>query len=64
MSSNSTTRLTLILALIAAILAFSAAYIRYSKTGEVAVTPIGGGALMLVLAAGAYAKLRQTGAGS
>jgi hypothetical protein len=61
MSSRNLSRLTLILALIAAVLAFAAAYLRYSKTGEVAISPIGGGAFMLMLAAGAYAELRRSG---
>lgn len=59
MNPHTISRLTMVLALIAAVLAFAAAYVRYSKTGEVAVTPIAGGLFMLALGLGAYTRLKK-----
>lgn len=50
MTKQTSNTLGLILALIAAVLAFSAALIAYFHRGEIDVTPIGGGLFMLALA--------------
>jgi uncharacterized membrane protein len=50
MTKQTSNKLGIILALIAAVLAFSAALIAYVHRGEVEATPIGGGLFMLALA--------------
>ena len=49
----------MILAGVAAVLALSAAAVGYARRGELDFRPVGGGLLMLALAAGAWSQLRE-----
>ena len=56
--ATSTQKLAVFLAFLAAGLSFAAVAVSYYKTGSIPVTPLGGGAVMLVLAVSGYGRLR------
>lgn len=51
-------KLTVMLAFVAAGLSFAAFAVRYSNTGEIGITPLAGGLLMLALGVGGIMRLR------
>ena len=59
MASSATQKLAVFLAFIAAALSFAAVAIAYHQTGSIAVTPLGGGAVMLVLAVSGYSRVKS-----
>jgi hypothetical protein len=56
--ATSTQKLAVFLAFLAAGLSFAAVAVSYYKTGSIPVTPLGGGAVMLVLAVSGYGRLK------
>jgi hypothetical protein len=58
MASTATQKLAVFLAFLAAALSFTAVAIAYYRTGGIPVTPLGGGAVMLLLGAGGVSKLK------
>jgi hypothetical protein len=58
-SPTGTQKLAVWLAFVAAALSLTAVIIRYSSTGTIAVTPLFGGLVMLVLAVSGYRRLRR-----
>jgi len=60
MQGRSAPRLTMILALVAALLAFPAAGVGYANRREFDPRPVGGGLFMLALAVGAWTRLRRS----
>jgi lipopolysaccharide export LptBFGC system permease protein LptF len=55
--ATSTQRLAVVLAFIAAALSFTAVAVGYARNGEIRVTPLGGGAVMLALAFSGYKRI-------
>jgi hypothetical protein len=55
---TSTQKLAVVLAFVAAALSFAAVAVAYTRTGEIRVTPLGGGALMLALGISGYRRIR------
>jgi hypothetical protein len=55
--ATSTQKLAVTLAFVAAALSFSAVAVGYARTGEIAVTPLGGGTVMLVLGISGYKRI-------
>jgi hypothetical protein len=56
--ATSTQKLAVFLAFLAAGLSFAAVAVSYYKTGSIPLTPLGGGAVMLVLAVSGYGRLK------
>ena len=56
--ATSTQKLAVFLAFLAAGLSFAAVAVSYYKTGTIPLTPLGGGAVMLVLAVSGYGRLK------
>ena len=54
---TSTQRLAVVLAFVAAALSFAAVAVGYARTGEIRVTPLGGGAVMLALGVSGYKRI-------
>jgi hypothetical protein len=54
---TSTQKLAVILAFAAAALSFAAVAVGYARTGEIRVTPLGGGVVMLALALSGYKRI-------
>ena len=54
---TSTQKLAVVLAFVAAALSFAAVGVGYARTGEIRVTPLGGGAVMLVLGVSGYKRI-------
>jgi hypothetical protein len=52
-----TQKLAVVLAFIAAALSLAAVAVGYSRTGEIRVTPLGGGVVMLALGISGYRRL-------
>jgi len=52
-----TQKLAVVLAFVAAALSFAAVAVGYARTGEIRVTPLGGGVVMLVLALSGYKRI-------
>jgi hypothetical protein len=59
MAANSTQKLAVWLAFIAAALSFTAVGIAAARTGRIEATPLFGGIVMLVLGVSGVARLRQ-----
>ena len=57
-TSRSTQKLAVFLAFLAAVLSFAAVAVTYSRTGSIPVTPLGGGAVMLMLGISGYKRLK------
>ena len=55
--ATSTQKLAVVLAFVAAALSFAAVAVGYARTGEIRVTPLGGGAVMLALALSGYKRM-------
>jgi hypothetical protein len=55
--ATSTQKLAVVLAFVAAALSFSAVAIGYARSGEIRVTPLGGGAVMLALGISGYKRI-------
>ena len=55
--ATSTQKLAVALAFVAAALSFAAVAVGYARTGEIRVTPLGGGVVMLVLALSGYKRI-------
>jgi hypothetical protein len=55
--ATSTQKLAVLLAFVAAVLSFAAVAMAYARTGEIPVTPLGGGAVMLALAVSGYKRI-------
>jgi hypothetical protein len=55
--ATSTQKLAVFLAFVAAALSFAAVAVGYARTGEIRVTPLGGGAVMLALAVSGYKRI-------
>ena len=55
--ATSTQKLAVILAFVAAALSFAAVAVGYAQTGEIRVTPLGGGAVMLALGVSGYKRI-------
>ena len=53
-----TQKLAVTLAFVAAALSFAAVAVGYYKTGDISVTPLGGGAVMLMLGLSGYKRLK------
>lgn len=58
MAATSTQKLAVLLAILAAGLSFTAVAVSYYRTGTIPVTPLGGGAVMLMLAVSGLQKLK------
>jgi len=56
--ATSTQRLAVFLAFTAAVLSLAAVAVSYFRTGDIPVTPLGGGAVMLFLAISGYQRLK------
>jgi len=56
--ATTTQKLAVFLAFLAAGLSFAAVAVSYYKTGTIPLTPLGGGAVMLVLAVSGYGRLK------
>jgi hypothetical protein len=54
---TSTQKLAVILAFAAGALSFAAVAVGYARTGEIRVTPLGGGVVMLALALSGYKRI-------
>jgi len=57
MATSTTQKLAVLLAFVTAVLSFAAVAVAYARTGEIPVTPLGGGAFMLALAIGGYKRI-------
>jgi hypothetical protein len=57
--SSSTQKLAVLLAFVAAALSLIAVAMGYARRGDIAVTPLFGGLLMLALGISGYARLRR-----
>ena len=57
--ANPSQKLAVILAFAASALSLAAAAIEYSRTGQLKITLIGGGLLMLALGVGGIGRLRE-----
>ena len=55
--ATSTQKLAVVLAFVAAALSFAAVAVGYARTGEIRVTPLGGGAVMLALGVSGYKRI-------
>ena len=56
--ATTTQKLAVFLAFVAAALSFAVVAVTYSRTGSIPVTPLGGGAVMLVLAMSGYGRVK------
>ena len=54
-----TQKLAVALAFVAAALSFAAVAVGYARTGEIRVTPLGGGAVMLALGVSGYKRITE-----
>jgi hypothetical protein len=59
--ATSTQKLTVVLAFVAAALSFAGVAVRWSRYGDIGVTPLAGGILMLALGVAGIVKLRRPG---
>lgn len=59
MSPKNVGLLSFVLAIVAAILAFTAAAISYSRAGKIELTPIAGGVFLLAIAFSAWARSKK-----
>jgi lipopolysaccharide export LptBFGC system permease protein LptF len=60
--ATSTQKLAVVLAFVAAALSLAAAAVAYARHGEIRVTLLGGGAVMLLLAISGYKRITAPGA--